>query len=147
MKRKLAILTAAALVATPLAANAAPPKKPAAPKKTTRTVTFDYTGATLVSAGVTSGGLDACGLPMCFELDTVKGEKSVAVSAKDTTGTPTGIQVWIDDDYDTVTTHCGSAAITVSPKSAHVVSIRPAIAPACAAVATKGVLTAVVKNF
>ncbi|HVE73465.1 MAG TPA: hypothetical protein VNA30_00005, partial [Mycobacteriales bacterium] len=87
-------------------------------------------------------------VPICFNFDTLKGEKSVTITAKDTTGTPTGMQVWVDGEYDPgVTHHCGTAAIKVSTKSAHAVSVRPAIAPACGGVATKGVMTAVITNF
>lgn len=146
MKRSLALLAAVAVVATPLAASAAPK----APKKTTRTVTFDYTGFTAgaVSLGA-SFSLNNCSLPgQCIDFDTVKGEKNVKVAATDASGRPVGMQVWFNDDYEgTVAYYCGTAALKVSPKSANLVSIRMTPLDSCAGLPTEGTVTGTITNF
>ncbi|HVE74932.1 MAG TPA: hypothetical protein VNA30_07610, partial [Mycobacteriales bacterium] len=141
MKRKLAILTAAALMATPLAANAAPPKKPAAPKKTTRTLTFNYTGALAVDVATGLGATvfgATCALPRCWDFETVKGEKSVTITAKDATGTPISLHTRLDADNSTMVYNCGTAPLKISPKSAHTISVYPAFSAQCQALPTQG---------
>lgn len=147
MKRTLTLLASAALAVTPalggLDAGAAPK-----PKKTTRTVTFDYTlfsAATVSVAASTS--LNNCGLPgQCFEIDTVKGEKTLALSASDASGQAVGFQVFVDDVYDSVVTFCGSGTVKVSPKSGHLVSVRAAVSDLCAGVPTEGTFSATITN-
>ena len=148
MKRSLALLAAVAVVATPLAASAAP--APKAPKKTTRTVTFDYTGfsAAAVSLGA-SFSLNNCDLPgQCFDFDTVKGEKNLKVSAADATGQPVGMQIWLNDDYEGgVAYYCGTATLKISPKAANLVSVRMTPLDSCAGLPTEGTVTGTITNF
>jgi hypothetical protein len=146
MKRSLALVAAVAVVATPVVAQAAPK----APKKTTRTVSVDYSGFS--SAAVNGAGSfysDAsCGTTQCADFDTVKGEKLVKVEATDASGRPVGLQVWVDGGYNPgVTYHCGSTTVKVSPKSGHVVSVRPTLLESCAGVPTEGTIKATITNF
>ena len=142
MKRTVLLLTAAAVAVTPLAASAAPPKP------TKRTITFDHDGFSNVGApGGTAMFNSSSVLPMCdvfdacWDFTTVKGEKTVEIS----TGDPTlGFQVWFDGTYaDSVQTFCGKGKITVSPRSAHEVFVRPALDD-CGGLNTGGTLTAVI---
>ncbi|MDP3714371.1 MAG: hypothetical protein Q8R60_18015 [Mycobacteriales bacterium] len=146
MKRSLALLAAVAVVATPLAASAAP--KP--PKKTTRTVTFDYTAFTAGTVSVAASfSLNNCDLPgQCFDFDTVKGEKTVKLSAVDATGLPVAMQVFTNDDYaGNVVTYCGTGTLKVSAKSANLVSVRMTLSDTCAGLPTEGTVTGTITNF
>lgn len=146
MKRTLALLAAAAVVATPLVSEAAPKT----PKKSTRTVSFDYSG---FSAGAISLGasfsLNNCNVPdQCMDFDTVKGEKNVKIAATDATGRPVGMQVWLDGDYQgSVAYYCGAASIKVGPKAAHVVSVRMTPIDNCQGLPTEGTVKATITNF
>ena len=137
MKRSLLLLTAAAVAVTPLAASAAPVKT------TKRTVTFDYTGFSSVDTPAAS--LQAAGVCVavdsCMEFPTNKGEKTIEVTGSDPS---VGIQVWYDDAYaDNVVTFCGKGKITVSPKAAHVIAVRPSLG-GCGGTPSTGTLTAVI---
>jgi hypothetical protein len=148
VKRSLALLAAVAVVATPLAASAAP--APKAPKKTTRTVTFDYTAFTAGSVSVAASfSLNNCDLPgQCFDFDTVKGEKTVKLSAVDGTGQPVAMQVFTNDDYaGNVVTFCGTGTLKVSAKSANLVSVRMTPSDTCAGLPTEGTVTGTITNF
>lgn len=139
MKRSVLLVTAAAVALTPLAASAAPAKP--------RTLTFDYAGpATLGhSAGL---GLNASAVPgfcdavaSCWEFSTVKGEKTVEIAADDPS---VGITVWFDGTYaDTSKLYCGTAKLTVSPKTTHAISVRPTVSD-CGGVPSGGTLTATI---
>lgn len=140
MKRSLLLLTAAAVAVTPLAASAA------TPKPTKRVITYDYNspgaiGTPAFSLNV-SGVAPICeGAEACWDFETVKGEKTVELS----TGDPTkGFQVWYDGTYaDTVVSFCGKGKITVSPKKAHEIFVRPALDD-CGGLNTEGTLTATI---
>ena len=138
MKRSLLVLTAAAVVLTPLAATAAPAKA------TSRTLTYDYTG--FQAAGATAAGSfsseNGCqAVDGCWDFDTKKGEKTIEIKASDAGA---GFQVFYDDDYaGNVQLFCGSGKITVSPKGAHLISVRTS-AHDCGGVATTGTLTATI---
>lgn len=140
MKRSVALLAALAVAGLPLAAEAAPKPKP-------RTATFSYTGPGGAGAnGVGSVTLTSCPGPgMCFAFETVKGEKLVKVEAKDQTGRPVGLQVWLDGDYaGSVALYCGTAEVKVAPKAAHQVSIRTTLVESCQGVPTQGTITATI---
>lgn len=140
MKRSLLVLTAAAVALSPLAANAAPPKK------TTRTIPFEYTGFSTIDTPVVlfnAGGL----LPICdvadscFEFATKKGEKTIEIVGSDPT---VGIQIWYDENYaDSVTVFCGKGKISVSPRTTHKISVRPSLGT-CGGVPTTGTLKATI---
>jgi len=137
MKRSLLVLTAAAVALSPLAASAAPAKA------TKRVVTFEYNGFSSVDSPVVSfhsPGL--CSVEdSCMEFATTKGEKTIEIKGSSPS---VGIQIWADDTYaDTVQTFCGSGKITVSPKTAHVISARPSLG-ACGGLPTSGTLTATI---
>ena len=142
--KRIAVLAAAALmVATPVLAQAAPAKA------SKRTLTYDYQGFQAFSvdaAGSGSAENPCAAIDACWDFSTVKGEKTVTFSVADGSGTPAGIQVFVDDTYDAVATFCGTGTLTVSPKRAALVSVRPAIADTCQAVPTSGTITAVVTN-
>ena len=136
MKRTVLLVTAAAVALTPLAANAAP-------TPTKRVVTFEYSGFSSVdtpAASFHTGG--PCAVAnSCWDFDTKKGEKTIEIKGSDPS---VGIQVWSDDAYaDNVVTFCGSGKVTVSPKSAHVISVRPSLG-ACGGVPNSGTLTATI---
>jgi hypothetical protein len=140
VKRTALVATLALVAVTPAVAHAAP-------KPTKRTVTASYSGfygtsnpAFAFNANCTGGVGD------CWNFTTVKGEKTVVISAKDNSGTPTGLQVFTDDDFQGVQTYCGTATITVSPKTPTPVSVRPVLTDSCAGVPTNGTLTAVITN-
>lgn len=139
MNRSLLLLTAAAVALTPLGASAAP-------KPTKRVVTFDYTGFSTVDSPAVlfnaSGLLPICAVAdSCFDFETVKGEKTIEIAASDPT---TGIQIWFDDLYaDNVANFCGKGRISVSPKTAHTISVRPSLGT-CGGPPTEGTLTATV---
>ena len=142
MKRTLVLLTAAAVVVTPLAASAAPKPKP-----TKRVITSDYSGfqaGGASSVGSFSSENGCLALPACWDFDTKKGEKTIEVKAEDSTGAPIGIQVFFDDAYaDNVVLFCGAGKITVSPKAVHTISVRTS-AQDCDGVPTSGTLTATI---
>ena len=143
MKRSLALLAAAAVVATPLAAQAAPAK---APKKSTRVITFDYTVVRGVAGTVVLNGCEQ--VPGgCMEFFTEKGEKSIAFSVEDATGQPVAIDVFPDGDYVSNTGLCGKGTYKVSPKRSVGISVRPVASPDCQGVPTTGTITATITNF
>jgi hypothetical protein len=140
MKRSVLLLTAVAVVVTPLGASAAP-------TATKRVLTYDYSGfqaggASMVGSFSSENGCQA--MAACWDFDTTKGEKTIELTAEDSTGAPIGIQVFYDDAYaDNVVLFCGAGKITVSPKRAHTISVRTS-AQDCDGVATSGTLTATV---
>ncbi|MBK5307637.1 MAG: hypothetical protein JJD92_13180 [Frankiaceae bacterium] len=141
MKRTALIATLALVAVSPAVAHA----KPA--KASKRTLTFSYSNPVGITSPAANGALNCQGpMAACWDFTTVKGEKTVAVSAKDSTGTPIGLQVFTDDTYDSVQTFCGSGTITVSAKSATPVSVRAAFDPSCQALPTSGTFTAVITN-
>lgn len=143
MKRSLLVLTAAAVALSPLAANAAPAKA------TKRTITYDYQGFSNVgSAGVlfnASAVLPTCQVAKaCWDFKTSKGEKTIEITASSPT---TGFQVFYDGAFGgadgNVVAFCGKGKITVSPKTAHEISVRPAL-DECGGATSSGKLTAVI---
>lgn len=139
MKRTALVATLALVAVSPAVAHAAP--KPAK-----RTVTLDYTGALGASvAGASFNSNCSGGIGDCMELTTVKGEKSITLTAADATGQQVGIQVFTDGDFNTVQLLCGTGTVTVNPKSATPVSVRPAVG-ACTGEPTKGTITAVISK-
>ena len=141
--KRTAVLTTLALVAlSPAVAHAGV-------KASTRTLTYDYQGFQAANAdgvGSTSAENPCQVIDSCWDFGTVKGEKTVKITMVDGTGQATGFQVFVDDDYDNNQTFCGTGVITVSPKTAAAVSVRPTISSTCAAVPTSGTLTAVITN-
>jgi hypothetical protein len=143
VKRTALLATLALVAVTPAIASAAPAKP------TSRTITSDYTIAPGISAADGAGAALGCTGPItgCWDFTTVKGEKTVTITADDETGTPVGLQVFTDDDYaGNVQFFCGTATITVSPKAGTQVGVRVAQDPSCSAVATTGTLKAVITN-
>lgn len=137
MKRTVLLLTAAAVAVTPLAASAAPPKP------TKRTLTFDYTGFATYGIDGLSLSWDApCTVvDACWDFSTVKGEKTIELAADDPS---VGFQVWTGGDYaGSVVSFCGKGKITVSPKKAQEISVRPFLSD-CGSIPTEGTLTAVI---
>ena len=140
MKRTVLLLTAAAVAVTPLAASAAPAKA------TKRTITYDYSapgavGTPAFSLNVSGVAPVCAGADACWDFTTVKGEKTIEIKAADPAA---GFQVWVDGTYaDSVVSFCGKGKVTVSPKSAHEVFVRPALDD-CGAVNTAGTLTATI---
>ena len=142
MKRSILLLTAVAVALTPVAAGAAP-------KATKRTVTYDYSGFSNV--GTPAAMLNASAvLPMCtvakacWDFPTSKGEKTIEITASSPT---TGFHVYYDGtfggDNGNVVAFCGKGKITVSPKTAHEISVRTAL-DECGGGTTSGTLTAVI---
>jgi hypothetical protein len=145
------IVKRTALVATLALVAVSPAVAHAAPKASKRTLTATY--SSFGGASVPVGSLNLynltctqAGVGECWDFSTVKGEKTVVISATDNSGTPVGLQVFTDDDFQGVETYCGTATITVSPKAATPVSVRPVLSDACAGVPTSGTLTAVITN-
>ena len=140
MKRTVLLVTAAAVALTPLAANAAPTK---------RTITYDYSGFSNVGTPAAMFNSSAV-LPMCavakacWDFPTNKGEKTIEITASDP---KTGFHVYYDGtfggDNGNVVAFCGKGKITVSPKTAHEISVRPAL-DECGGGTTSGTLTAVI---
>jgi len=137
--KRIAVVAAAALVA------AGPAIAHAAPKASKRTVSYSYSNPVGFTTPAANAALK-CNAPItgCWDFSTVKGEKTVAISATDNSGTPVGLQVFTDGDFQSVQTYCGTATITVSPKTATSVDVRPVVTDACAGVPTNGTLTAVI---
>lgn len=142
MKRTVLLVTAAAVALTPLAAHAAP-------KATKRTLTYDYSGFSNVGSPVvlfnSSSVLPMCdAFDACWDFSTSKGEKTIAITASSPT---TGFQVYYDGAYGgadgNVVAFCGKGTITVSPKTAHEISVRPAL-DECGGATSSGKLTAVI---
>lgn len=141
MKRIALVVTAALVAATPALASAAPGKGAG------RTLTHDYQG--FVGVAVNSGLATALtGCPAndaCWDFPTVKGEKTVTLSAKDATGRKVPFQVYLDDDYEgTLQVFCGAGSLKLSPKRAAAVSIRMTASAECDGLPSEGTLTAVV---
>ena len=138
MKRTALVATLALVAVSPAVAHAAP-------KAGKRTITATYSGFYGTSNPAFSFNLNCTGgVGDCWTFSTVKGEKTVAISATDNSGTPVGLQVFTDGDFQSVQTYCGTATITVSPKTATSVDVRPVVTDACAGVPTNGTLTAVI---
>ena len=140
--KRTALVAALALVAV------SPALAHAAPKASKRTITFDYSNPVGLTSPAANVALN-CNGPIggCWDFTTHKGEKTVTVSAKDSTGTPVGLQIFTDDDYaGNVQTFCGTGTITVSPKTATQVGVRAAFDPTCAGLPTSGTFTAVITN-
>jgi hypothetical protein len=139
--KRTALIAAVALVAV------SPTLAHAGTKASKRTITSAYSNPVGASTPAANVALN-CNAPItgCWDFNTVKGEKTVVVTAKDSTGTPIGLQVFTDDDYNSVQTFCGTGTITVSPKHPAAVSVRAAFDPSCAAVPTSGTFTAVITN-
>lgn len=142
MKRTALLLAAAAVVASPLAASAEPKPKP-----TKRVLAYEYSGfqaggASAVGSFSTENG---CQLTQaCWDFATVKGEKTIELEAEDGTGAPIGIQVFVDDAYaDNVVLFCGAGRISVSARTAHLISVRTSLQD-CDGLPTSGTLTATV---
>lgn len=113
MKRALAVLSIAALAASPAVAEAA--KKPVPTK---RTVTWSYQGVFGAYSSMAGGG-GVCGAnaAACFELPTTKGEKTVKFVAADKFGQKIAVQWALDGDYQNTTVACGAGEIPVSKGS------------------------------
>ena len=139
--KRTALVAALALVAV------SPALAHAAPKASKRTISFDYSNPVGLTTPAANVALNCTGpIGGCWDFATVKGEKTVVVTAKDSTGTPIGLQVFTDDDYNSVQTFCGTGTVSVSPKRAAQVSVRAAFDPTCAALPTSGTFTAVITN-
>jgi hypothetical protein len=140
VKRTALVATLALVAVTPAVAHAAP-------KASKRTLTATYSGFYGTSNPAFSFNLNCTGgVGDCFDFTTVKGEKTVVISATDDSGTPVGLQVYSDEDFQNVQTYCGTATITVSPKAPTPVSVRPVVTESCAGVPTNGTMTAVITN-
>lgn len=141
MKRSLLVLTAAAVALSPMAATAATKTK-----TTKRVVTFEYTGFSTIDTPVVlanaSGLLPVCAVAdSCMEFTTTKGEKTIELKASDPS---VGIQIWSDGAYaDNVQVFCGAGKISVSPRTAHEISVRTSLGT-CGGVPTTGTLTATI---
>ena len=142
MKRSLLLLTAVAVAVTPVAASAAP-------KPTKRTVTYEYSGFSNVGSPAAmlnaSAILPTCEVvDACWDFKTAKGEKTIEITASDPT---TGFHVFYDGafggDNGNVVAFCGKGKITVSPKTAHEISVRTAL-DECGGATSSGTLTAVI---
>ena len=132
-----------ALLATLALVAVSPAVAHAAPSKGSRTITMDYTGALGASAqGAGFNSNCSFGVGDCMEFSTVKGEKTITFKVADPAGA-VGIQVFTDEDFNSVQLFCGTGTLTVSPKSATPVSVRPALGE-CAGQPTKGTITAVI---
>ena len=142
MKRSLALLAAIAVVATPLAASAAP--KP--PKKSTRVVSYDYQVVRGVSGLVVLNGC-AQAPGGCMEFETVKGEKTITFAITDSTGRPVAINAFPDGDFNANQEICGKGTFKVSPKSVTAISVRPVASEACEGLPTRGTIKATITNF
>jgi hypothetical protein len=132
VKRTLALLIAAAVVTSPVVAEAATKAKP-----TKRVVTWAYTAVHGVTTPVVSAGLETpCTVNAagCFELVTFRHETKVTF--KESTGASVAIQYFTDGDYQTVQTVCGAGEVPV--KKGTSVSFRTAVDPSCAGVPTQG---------
>jgi hypothetical protein len=142
VKRSLALLAAVAVVATPLVSEAAPKK----PKKSIRTITYDYQVVRGVAGTVVLNGCEQ--VPGgCMEFSTVKGEKTIAFTVTDSSGQPVAIDVYSDGDYTANTGLCGTGTYKVSPRSAVGISVRAVASPACDGIPTTGTIKAVITNY
>ncbi|MDT7571020.1 MAG: hypothetical protein QOE05_1194 [Actinomycetota bacterium] len=140
MKRTAVLVTLALVAVSPAVAHAAPKAK-------SRTLTATYSGFYGTSNPAFSFNSNCTGgVGDCFDFSTVKGEKTVVISATDDNGMSVGLQVFTDDDFQGVQTYCGTATITVSPKAATPVSVRPVLTDSCAGVPTSGTLKAVLST-
>ncbi|MDX6198008.1 MAG: hypothetical protein QOJ79_1159 [Actinomycetota bacterium] len=142
MKRTALLATVALVAVSPAVAHAGA-------KASTRTLTYAYQGFQAANAdgvGSTSAENPCAVIDACWDFTTVKGEKTVKVTMVDGSGQAAGFQIFADDDYNSVVTFCGSGVLTVSPKTAASISVRPTISSTCTAVPTSGTLTAVITN-
>jgi hypothetical protein len=114
MKRALAFLTVATLVASPAVAEAAKKK----PVPTKRTVTWAYQGVFgAYTSAVGGGGVCGANPDACFDVPTTKGEKTVKFAAVDASGQKIAVQWTLDGDYNNSTVACGTGEIPVSKGS------------------------------
>lgn len=137
MKRVVAVLSVAALVASPAVAEAAKKK----PVPTKRTVTWNYQGVFGAYTSAAGGG-GVCGAnpDACFDVPTTKGEKTVKFAAVDKTGQKIAVQWALDGDYNNTTVSCGAGEIPVSKGT--VVSFYLVAGADCpGGVATQGTMT------
>lgn len=137
MKRTALLATLALVAVSPAVAHAG---------GKTRTLSYTYSGAFGISTPAVSGALNCqSGMNACWDFATVKGEKSVTITATDSSGTPVPLQVFTGDDYaGTVQTACGKATLDLSPKTANAISVRTAVDPTCGGIATNGTIKAVI---
>ena len=139
MKRTLALLSVAALVATPAVAEAA--KKPAKKVPTKRVVTWSYSGT--AGPSIAGTGFRLCspsGLVTCFDLSTEKWEKNVKVQVKDASGQKVAVQYDVDGNYSSGATNiCAAGDAPVGGGS--VLTFNPTFDPTCGAPATSGTVT------
>ncbi len=135
MKRTLVLLTAAALAATPVVADAA--KKPVPTK---RVVTWDYRGVFGAYASMAGGG-GVCGAnpSACFELPTTAKETTVTFSATDSTGQKIPVQWAFDGDYNTNELACSTGDIPV--KKGTLLNFYLVATDACPGLPTQGKIT------
>jgi hypothetical protein len=143
VKRSLALLTAAAVVATPLVGHAAPKAKPK-PKPTTRTVTWDYTavhGATTPVVFTTGESPCTVNADGCFELFTEKHETAVSMKVVDASGQAVPVQYHFNGEYvaGAVFTSCGDGSFKV--KKGTQVTLATVVDPTCAGLPTQGTVT------
>ncbi len=132
--KHLALLTVALLVVTPAVAQAGS-------RPTSRTVTWDYQGATDAPDDLTASVVigHACVSDVtCFDLTTEKYERLVRVHATDKSGTPIGVALSVVKGEDG-TVVCGTGVIAVG--RGETVSVHTVVTPACPAVPTTGTIT------
>jgi hypothetical protein len=131
VKRAIVLLTAAAVVAVPVVADAAVRK----PRPTKRVVTWSYTaihGVTTPAASTAFESPCTINADACFDLQTLKHETKVKVDAAG----KVAIQYFLDGDYDGVQTLCGTGTIPV--KKGTLVTLVTVLDPTCAGVPTTG---------
>lgn len=137
MKRVVAVLSVAALVASPAVAEAAKKK----PVPTKRTVTWSYSG--IAGPSIAGAGFRFCapsGASTCFDVPTEKWETKITVAVKDSTGQKVGLQYAIDDDYSNGATQlCAAGEVLVAKGSP--VTFNTTADPTCGAPATSGTVT------
>jgi hypothetical protein len=140
MKRTISLLATAAVVATPLLADAAPKKK------VERKVTTSYTLACQAGVDGANGGITGC--PNELEDAASKTESYVKFSAVDTTGRPIGIVAYNPDDYgNTATNYCGGITKAIKIKPGTAFGVKTIVDPTCGAAPTTGTITIIFSNL
>ena len=144
MKRTLALLSVAALVATPAVAEAA--KKPAKKVPTKRTVTLNYTG-TFGATAPGGGGGTLCTANNCLDIELFPYETKATFKATDSTGQKVPLQTSLDDDYaGTVADACSTGEVALAKNS--LLSFNTILAPAtCQGLATSGTITVTITGL
>lgn len=142
MRRKLAKIVVAAVALAVAVSPIAEAKGKA--KKTTRTVSYEYTGP----AGVEAQGSTAqyCGPDQgCFSTAAQRKERYVSIEVTDSTG---GDVPFLLDVNGATTAYCGSTnrPVWLTPSAEVDVSVL-AFSTACAGTATTGTITAVFSNL